>query len=144
MHEVHGPVPGFNHGTRNAGMIERIFDNLQVEHPVERYNWSIYTDDALYHGDRSAEEADNLQDPFLRVERQTLRKLPASGDILFTIRIHIDPFNALEGRADRAELAQGFIRLLNLLDPGELAYKGLTDSKAWLIARLENDLGSGT
>ena len=32
---------------------------------------------------------------FIRVERQTLRKLPVTGDILFTIRIHLDPMAAL-------------------------------------------------
>jgi len=34
-------------------MIERIFDNLQIGMPVERFNWSVYSDDALYHDDRS-------------------------------------------------------------------------------------------
>ena len=32
---------------------------------------------------------------FIRVERQTLRKLPQSGDILFTIQIYLDPLGMI-------------------------------------------------
>ncbi|MEM7290360.1 MAG: DUF3445 domain-containing protein, partial [Pseudomonadota bacterium] len=55
MHDVHQPVPGFHSGTRNAVMIERIFDNLLIDQPVERFNWSVYNDDELYHDDRAGE-----------------------------------------------------------------------------------------
>lgn len=136
MHDVHGPVPGFKKGTRNAGMIERIFDNLQVGLPVERFNWSVYNDASLYHGERSGEHMNQETDCFLRVERQTLTKLPKSGDILFTIRIYVDPFEALEAREDRREIALGFIRLLDQMKPEELAYKGLDAGRGRLISRL--------
>ena len=43
---------------------------------------------------------------FIRVERQTLRKLPVSGDILFTIRIYLDPMAVLRSHPDRAALAR--------------------------------------
>ena len=45
---------------------------------------------------------------FIRVERQTLRKLPSSRDILFTIRIHLDPLAVLARHPDRATLASSF------------------------------------
>ena len=47
-------------------------------------------------------EADVAANAFIRVERQTLRKLPGSGDILFTIRIYLDPMPVLERHAGRA------------------------------------------
>jgi hypothetical protein len=137
LHDVHAPVPNFNEGSRNASMIERIFDNLQIGMPVERFNWSIYNDDALYHDDRSSEHMNQRTDCYLRVERQTLTKLPKSGDILFTIRIYVDPFDALKQRNDKAEIAQGFIRLLNMMNGAELAYKGLDEGRDILISRLQ-------
>ena len=137
LHDVHAPVPNFNEGSRNASMIERIFDNLQIGMPVERFNWSIYNDDELYHDDRSSEHMNQRTDCYLRVERQTLTKLPKSGDILFTIRIYADPFDALKQRNDKAEIAQGFIRLLNMMNGAELAYKGLDEGRDILISRLQ-------
>lgn len=137
LHDVHAPVPDFNKGTRNASMIERIFDNLQIGMPVERFNWSVYSDDALYHDDRSSEHMNQETDCYLRVERQTLTKLPKSGDILFTIRIYVDPFEALEARKDKASIAKGFIKLLKMMKPAELSYKGLDEGKGILIDRLQ-------
>ena len=140
MHDVHGPVPDFHEGTRNAMMIERIFDNLLVNQPVERFNWSVYGDDTLYHGERVQEKIIR-DDPansrfFLRIEHQTLRKLPLTGDILFTIRIHIDPLSALEHRADRAELAGSFLNVIDDMKPEHLAYKRLDQNGDDLRAEL--------
>lgn len=137
LHDVHAPVPGFKKGTKNASMIERIFDNLKIGMPVERFNWSVYNDDALYHDDRSSEHMNQKTDCYLRVERQTLTKLPKSGDILFTIRIYVDPFEALENRDDKAEIAKGFIRLLEMMKPEELSYKGLDEGRGRLISKLQ-------
>ncbi|MEO0327018.1 MAG: DUF3445 domain-containing protein [Pseudomonadota bacterium] len=139
MHEIHKPVPGYQEGTRNAAMIERIFDNLLVDQPVERFNWSIYNDANLYHDDRAGEhfpDNHNALDYFLRVERQTLRKLPESGDILFTIRIHIDPFELLSRRKNRRELAAQFIETLETSTSDQLFYKGLHTHREKLISEL--------
>lgn len=139
MHEVHAPVPGFGGGTRNATLIERIFDNLQPGAPVARMNWSLYGDDALFHGDERSERerSGDLAQTFLRVERQTLTKLPVSGDILFTIRIHVDPASAIAGCPDRGRLATGLAASLRRLDEAELAYKGLSRTRGELLDRLD-------
>lgn len=141
MHDIHAPVPEFGKGTRKAMMIERVFDNLLVDVPVERFNWSVYNDDELYHDDRSGEHfPDHGQDDpdfFLRVEHQTLRKLPESGDILFTIRIHIDPIEVLEKRDDARDLAGRFIDTVNAMSADQHRYKGLDEGREHLIARLE-------
>lgn len=137
--EVHAPVPGFAAGTRNALLIERIFDQLLVDQPVRRMNWSVYSDDELFHDDRAAEhlkKQDFDAGIFLRVEYQTLRKLPQSGDILFTIRIHVNPLEALKRDADRVRICEGFIASLERLDDAQLAYKGLTQSRDRLIGEI--------
>lgn len=148
---IHDTVPGFGPGTRTAGMIGRIFDNLKVELPVERRNWSLQENAELHHPrskdlrDAGAEAEGGFlagmapSDVFVRVERQTLRKMPASGDILFTIRIHLDPISVLEGHPDGPALARGLAAQLDALEADQLAYKGLTGVcdrlVAWLRAR---------
>jgi len=142
MHAVHGPVPGFNAGTRNAGMIERMFDNLKPELPVMRWNWSLYGDAELHHPEpgnagRRFGDGEVAENVFLRLERQTLRKLPDSGAILFTIRIYIDPFEALESHAGGPAIAKSLIAQIHELTPDQLDYKGMTADRGALIRRLE-------
>jgi hypothetical protein len=149
MDDIHAPVPGFGPGTRPAGLIARMFDNLRVDRPVERLNWSLQADDELYKpmssrqrdaraaarparfGDAPAKNA------FVRVERQTLRKLPGTGDVLFTIRIFVDPMAALARHPHRAELARSFAGQLRAMDGDQLAYKGLAADRDRLVAALE-------
>ncbi len=144
MHQVHGPVPDFGTGSRNAEMIERIFDNMKPEVPVWRLNWSLYPDGELFHGDEAREKrrTGNLDDIHLRVEYQTLRKLPASGDILFTIRIHLDPATLIERHPDRQKLASGLLDLISRLTPEQAQYKGINAIRDKLTAQL-NRLASG-
>jgi hypothetical protein len=141
MHDVHGPVPDFNAGTRNAMMIERMFDNLKADMPVMRWNWSLYGDDVLHHpeagnGGRRFGEGEIAEHVYLRVERQTLRKLPQSGAILFTIRIYIDPLEALDSHAEGPAIATALIDQVNELTPEQLDYKGLGAEKESVIRRL--------
>ncbi|MFK5977694.1 MAG: DUF3445 domain-containing protein [Rhizobiaceae bacterium] len=143
LQDVHKNVPGFEPGTRNAHMINRIFDNLLVDQPVRRFNWSAYADPQLYHGGKKAISLPSLNKDtredsiFLRVEHQTLRKLAISGGILFTIRIHIDPLAALRAHPSGDELCHGIVAQLELLDHDQLAYKGLVGAKDNLVAKLQ-------
>ena len=149
LHHIHDPVPGFGTGTRPADIISRMFDNLQGQ-AVERFNWSIQANDALYHPlsdrqriARSAGRQSTFPDgdinahAFIRVERQTLRKLPVSRDILFTIRIYLDPLAVLIRHPDRARIAAGFATQLGELDDAQLDYKGLIADRDRLVAYLE-------
>ncbi len=93
LDQLHAPVPGFEDrfGTR----VQRMFDWLPPTAIVERRNWTVVNSDALHAPDVAAiraeipaiapqDAADRL---FIRMERQTLRRLPRTGGILFTIRI---------------------------------------------------------
>lgn len=140
MDAIHAPVSGY--AGKMAGMVARIFDNLKAEQPVERFNWSIYGDALLRH-------AQSKQDPLrrfppgqsaahahIRVERQTLRRLPLSGDILFTVRVHVDPAAALAVDPRGRELARALRDRLAALSPDELAYKGIVEARERLLAAL--------
>ena len=143
LHQIHAPVPEFGEGTRNASLIERMFDNLRVENPVIRWNWSLHDDMKLYHPHsnsgpgRRFGEHDLRGQVILRLERQTLRKLPKSGDILFTIRIQVDPLEVLENHPDGASLAEAIDEQLSVMSPQQLDYKGLSDERIRLSARLK-------
>ena len=148
LHEIHTPVPAFGPGTRMAELIHRMFDNLQGQ-GVQRFNWSIQANADLYHPlsnvariDRATNRPSKFPDleaaarAFIRVERQTLRKLPISGDILFTIRIHLDPLSVLHAHPDRATLARSFAAQIGALDEAQLDYKGLTADRDRLTEHL--------
>jgi hypothetical protein len=144
LHEIHGPVPDFGQGTRMNELIVRMFDRLAQ--PVQRWNWSLQANADLYHplsGRQRDERAEkrpskfagdaDFASAFIRVERQTLRKLPKSGDILFTIRIYLDPLGVLARHPDRATLASSFAAQLSDLDTAQLDYKGLTADRDRLV-----------
>ncbi|UJW84176.1 heme-dependent oxidative N-demethylase family protein [Devosia sp. SL43] len=140
MHDIHASVPGFGAGTRPSQLIERMFDNLRVEQPLIRWNWSLYGDDRLYHpdsaGPRRFGEGDRADPVFLRVERQTLRRLPESGDIVFTIRIHVDPLERLAAHPQAPAIATALIEQVTALSDEQADYKGLTLERPRLLARL--------
>lgn len=147
--DIHVPVPQFGRGTRNAELIERMFDKLQGQ-IVVRWNWSLQNNPALYHPLSNVQRDERAtarpsrfpgDDPvaaaFIRVERQTLRRLPRSGDIVFTIRIHLDPMRLLAAHPGRAALASSFAGQLAALDASQLDYKGLATDRDRLVAALK-------
>lgn len=147
LQQIHNPVPGFGEGTRTADVIQRIFDNLQPGQPVIRWNWSLQSDRTLYKPLSSIQRderavarpprfADGAASAFIRVERQTLRKLPVSADIVFTIRINLDPMLALDAHPDGSRLAAGLAAQLSGLDAARLDYKGLNADRDRLVEDL--------
>lgn len=142
MDDIHAPVPDFNAGTRNADLITRMFDNLRPDRSVYRMNWSLQPGDEMYHPLASHQKGALYTDDDLsthchiRVERQTLRKLPMSGDILFTIRIYLDPVNALKKHPQCRAVAEAFCRQLEALNPAQSNYKGIMTIRERLIDTL--------
>jgi hypothetical protein len=125
MEEVHAHVPGFQGGSRNAALINRIFDNLLPEQPAERFNWSINWRQRLHHPETGRDDTATPGAAVIRVERQTLTRLPETGAIVFTIRIYLDPVAAFENHPDGARLALALADQLDMLSPDQAAYKGL-------------------
>jgi dimethylamine monooxygenase subunit A len=144
LHDIHQPVPGFGVGTRNAGLLERMFDNLWPERPVMRWNWSLYgeaklhypaVDNKIKNRFGAGEIAENV---VLRIERQTLRKLPISGDIIFTVRIHLNPLDVLQHHTEGPALASSIAAQISSMTAAELEYKGLTHERQRLLDRLDS------
>ncbi|MFN3831351.1 MAG: heme-dependent oxidative N-demethylase family protein [Allorhizobium sp.] len=142
MEEVHEHVPGFEGGTRNAAVINRIFDNLAPGHPAERFNWSINWQEKLFHPETGRNDAAEPDEAVIRVERQTLTKLPETGAIVFTIRIYLDPVTLFERHPDGRRLALALAEQLEGLTEPQLRYKGLDRQRSRLVARLRQDAAS--
>ena len=141
MDRIHAPVPGY--AEHIGPRLQRIFDNLQVDRPVWRLNWSIYDSPDLYFPRRRpgprrwlSDGVDADANCFIRVERQTLRRLPLSDDILFTIKVYVDPLAALGRHEEGPRLAAGLRDQLMRLNPAQLDYKGLVESRDLLAAAL--------
>jgi dimethylamine monooxygenase subunit A len=105
--QVHAPV---NHyADELSTKVDRFFDRLTPERPVWRRNLSLKPTNAMYLPMSKAEvkkaqiEVANDGSPYwMRTERQTLRRLPKTGAILFTIRTQIAPISVLLRRPDLA------------------------------------------
>ncbi|MCS6778108.1 MAG: DUF3445 domain-containing protein [Geminicoccaceae bacterium] len=139
LRAIHDPVPAF--GERLGTPTDRFFSALEVDRPVWRANWSLTSKAALCLPDRS----DRLRelDPesagqrlWLRVERQTLRRLPRSRAVVFAIKTRIHRLDEIA--ADPAVAGALAARIREMSD-AMAEYKGLLairDSLAsWLDAR---------
>jgi hypothetical protein len=91
---VHGPVP--HYAERLATPVDRFMAKVKPGHIASRLNWSVLDDPAMYQPTGKWREAtntaitpENAGDTLhLRVERQTLTRLPQSGAVLFGVRVH--------------------------------------------------------
>ncbi len=138
---VHAPVPFY--AERLAGPVDRLMAGLRPGRVVERLNWSLLDDPALFQpGGKHPTGTDNRitaatagEALFLRTERQTLTPL-ADGAVLFAIGVRVHPLvHACAGPAEAARLA-GAVRAL----PAEMQrYKDILQFRAalldWLDAR---------
>ena len=90
-----------------------------------RMNWSLQTNDALYAPLRLHQPdwipGVNHDQIYLRVERQTFRKLARSGHILFTIRTYLTPVSTWR---DNDEAIEDLLSALGDMSPEMRHYKG--------------------
>ncbi len=136
---IHAPVPGLESAIgRPIGLF---FARLAVGHPVWRANWSIVDDPALHQPSAAFRRTGNVvsnkdagQRLWLRVERQTLTRLPATEAVLFTILTFIAPLAAI---AAEPGLALKLAARVRELPPPMLAYKNLEANREVVVACLE-------
>ncbi len=98
---LHQPVPGGD--PELAGRIGRMMTGLQPGVVLERFNWTVQAGSERFTPERPQANGIGAEDLHLRVERQTVRKLPATGAVLFTIRICIDPLLPILANGDHRE-----------------------------------------
>jgi hypothetical protein len=135
---IHAPVPGYADALGTP--VDRFFARIAVDKPVWRLNWTIHAHSEPF---QPAPPRIDRIDPAtfgaavsLRVERQTLRRLPQSGDVLFTIRTYIRPLDEI---AQDAGAARRLAAAIENLPPDMRTYRSMTafadDLVAWLRER---------
>ncbi len=131
-HEWHGPVPQVT----KLGVMDRALKylmNLQLGSPVRRLNWTMTINPRLdtspenyplWGGDRNTVTMENVGDlVHLRVELQTIFRLPRSNGLLFGVRCYLINMNEL---STYPHWTKRFHRVLKGLHPDLIEYKGLT------------------
>jgi hypothetical protein len=141
---VHEPVPGY--AAALAQPVDRFFAALKAGRIVWRLNWSMFDDPAPFQPaalpSAGIITADNAGERlWLRVERQTLSRLPETGAVVFTIRTHITPLaSAIAAPVSAAELAS----LIRAMPEAMRRYKVIAPIAAALLAWLDARAGAGS
>lgn len=130
--EWHGPVPR----ATELGVMDRALKyllNLQLGSPVRRLNWTMTVNPRLdtspetyplWGGDRNAVNAENVGDMVhLRVELQSLFRLPRSNAVVFSIRCYLLKLSDL---VTVPRWAKRLHRVQKGMHPDLIEYKGMT------------------
>ena len=132
---IHAPVPGFLE--RLAAGVDHVFAALTPARMLTRANWNIVETDVLrYLPEKPARErfghvtaANAGETLWLRIERQTLRRLPETGAACFGIGIYREPLRALS-----APLVRDLAAAVASLPEAEAARRGTAGYAAALSA----------
>ncbi len=138
--DVHGPVPGY--AEKLSGPVDRVFKNLATDTIMVRANWLIHATPELFQSGHRLDAAavaaitpENAGEKlWLRVERQTLRRLPQSGAVLFTIRTHV---TQLRNAIRDIKSAQALALAARTMPHGFARYRGMEAFRAVLLEWLE-------
>ena len=137
---VHHPVPGY--ADKLASPVDRFFKNLPAGTIMWRTNWLIHATAELFQAGHKLDAATAAaitpanagEKLWLRVERQTLRRLPASGAVLFTIRTHVTQLR--EALRD-AKSAQDLATAVRTMPDDVARYRSMSLFRAALSEWLE-------
>ncbi|MBK1657199.1 heme-dependent oxidative N-demethylase family protein [Paracraurococcus ruber] len=138
--QVHAPVPFY--AERLGAPVDRFMRHLKDGRIALRRNWSVVDSPALFQPGgkhRTARDPDitpaNAGERLhLRTERQTFRRLPATGRVLFGIRVHSTPVARIAAMPGASARLAAAVRAL----PEEMGrYKSLPVYRAALLAHLD-------
>ena len=133
---IHEPVP--HYGEILETPMDRFFTRMAVGPISHRWNWTIVTSTALFTPDRIHDApiavGDGISRLQVRMESQTLRKLPKSGHILFTIRTYIEP---VLNWADNGSALEDLAEMTAAMSDQLRAYKGVERYEAALKAFID-------
>ncbi|KAI9780523.1 MAG: hypothetical protein M1839_006641 [Geoglossum umbratile] len=99
LHEIHAPIPDYKEKMRFS--MDRFFAKLPTDKPIQRGSWGLEVDQPLFMPPGDPHELHRLsQNPelklsqcHLRVDWQTLRRLPLSAAIVFNFKALFTPIS---------------------------------------------------
>jgi hypothetical protein len=122
MLAIHEPVAKY--ADHVGAAVDTYFQRLTVEKPVWRSNWIIQDHPALFQPQIPSGPLVRTPDElWIRMERQTLRRLPNTGGILFTIRGYQQPLPEYLSRSK--QIAQNIRIMLERLPDDVAQYKSV-------------------
>lgn len=141
LSQIHQRVPDYPQ--RLTRHVDNMFDRLKENSPALRFNWSLVDSPELHLAQNKqitqfnpAISADNAgASLWLRVEKQTLRRLPISRGILFTIRTFVYP---LEKVTERPTVAAELAKAVQSLKLEMQIYKNLLPFRQALMSYLDS------
>ena len=90
---IHGPVPDYTDDL--AKRVNRLFEGVKTGLPLWRANWTIHDHAELHQPSGGWRREEGGETLYMRVERQTLVRLPETQAVVFGIRTYIDPLEQL-------------------------------------------------
>ncbi|KAM0545619.1 hypothetical protein ACHAPJ_011234 [Fusarium lateritium] len=124
VEEIHAPVPSYE---KIGTSMEKFFGKLEVGKSVKRTNWSVQTHKELFAckgnhitGDDKYKED---EDTFMRIELQTLTRLPKTGAILFSFKTYLYPARQIKEEGLGPAFADAIEGLSKGNAPGMWTYK---------------------
>lgn len=140
--EVHAPVPGYAEALGRS--TDLLMQRLEAGRPVGRVNWGLAVTDALNLGPSTEASWAHLREGitpqnagdrvFLRLERQTLARLPLSRALLFTLHIWRGP---IRDEAADPHRRRRLAAVLRTTPPDTRRYKRIDGYVEPLLAYLE-------
>lgn len=132
MAGIHAPIPDY--AGQIGAAVDKVFARLTPERGMLRFNVGVLDAPGLFQPRRPDVGPQPVPEGFfLRSERQTLRVLPRTRAVVFTIRTTVMPVAELD--ADQRRRAAGLIRSFG---PELLAYRSLVDDRDRLLAWLDS------
>ncbi|PLN78030.1 hypothetical protein BDW42DRAFT_202315 [Aspergillus taichungensis] len=97
LHEIHAPIPDYREKMQFS--MDRFFTKMPTEKPIQRGSWGLEINQPLYMPPGDPHEAIRhtqdpnlrLEDCHLRVDWQTLRRLPLSAGVVFNFKAVFTP-----------------------------------------------------
>ncbi len=134
MSAIHEPVARYVDDLESP--VNAMLMRLSVEKPVWRINWGISNHPSLFQPDIPPATPDmDVADMWFRVEWQTLRRLPLTGGILFTIRTYVEKLSDFKER--NPEIVQDIAELVNKIPENVAVYKSIAPYREKLFAYFE-------
>ena len=144
--ELHKDVPSYEREIGNR--VNNLFNKLPNDRIFQRFNWSIYEEATLFQPAKNksfVERSKTITNKnsgdrlFIRVERQTIRRLPETKAIAFTIRVHVDPLSSIK---EDLTLVKDLKKALKNLSEGMKRYKSLGLIETPLVGWLDKKIKS--
>ena len=134
MASIHSPVARY--GDDVASPVNSVMMRLNAERPLWRTNWGISNHPALFQPETPPATPDmDAGDMWFRVEWQTLRRLPITGGIVFTIRTYVEKLSDFVAR--EKPLVQDIAELVNKIPEDVAVYKSIAPYREKLFAYFE-------